>query len=169
MEKILEMLLVLVFLFQTWILFCNNKVSTQTNHQHKENMEDHDNNEREDHKRKKRKRSHFTVKKLKEQGVISMEAMTYMRGRSIPNQFVFIDEVQNLTPLEVKTIITRAGEGTKIILTGDPFQIDSPYLDFGSNGLTVTMDKLKECEIFGSIYLQKSERSRVAEVAAHML
>jgi PhoH-like ATPase len=106
---------------------------------------------------------------LQEKGIISMEAITYMRGRSIPYQFVLIDEVQNLNPHEVKTIVSRAGEGTKIILAGDPFQIDSPYLDFSSNGLTMATEKFKGQSIFGSVFLEKSERSELAKLAAKLL
>lgn len=106
---------------------------------------------------------------LVEKGILSLEAITYMRGRSIPYQFVFIDEVQNLNPHEVKTIVSRAGEGTKIILAGDPFQIDSPYLDFSSNGLTVTTEKFKKEAIFGTVFLEKSERSELAKLAARLL
>jgi len=109
------------------------------------------------------------VDRLQQKGILSLEAITYMRGRSIPYQFVFIDEVQNLTPHEVKTIVSRAGEGTKIILAGDPFQIDSPYLDFSSNGLTITTEKFKESSIFGTVFLEKSERSEVAKLAAKLL
>lgn len=109
------------------------------------------------------------VERLQQQGIISLEAITYMRGRSIPFQFVFIDEVQNLTPHEVKTIVSRAGEGTKVILAGDPYQIDSPYLDFSSNGLTVTTEKLKESPLFGSVFLETSERSELAKLAAEVL
>ena len=92
-----------------------------------------------------------------------------MRGRSIPGQFVFIDEVQNLSPHEVKTIVSRAGEGTKVVLAGDPYQIDSPYLDFSSNGLTLSTDKLKGQAIFGTVFLTKSERSPLAKLAAEVL
>jgi PhoH-like ATPase len=106
---------------------------------------------------------------LQERGILSLEAITYMRGRSIPYQFVLIDEVQNLNPHEVKTIVSRAGEGTKIILAGDPFQIDSPYLDFSSNGLTVTTEKFKGQSIFGTVFLEKSERSELAKLAAKIL
>ena len=109
------------------------------------------------------------VDRLQRQGFLSLEAITYMRGRSIPYQYVFIDEVQNLTPHEVKTIVSRAGEGTKVILAGDPYQIDSPYLDFSSNGLTVTTEKLKEYGLFGSVFLEISERSELAKLAAEVL
>ena len=116
-----------------------------------------------------RPREHHMVERLQQQGIISLEAITYMRGRSIPFQFVFIDEVQNLTPHEVKTIVSRAGEGTKVILAGDPYQIDSPYLDFTSNGLTVTTEKFKSQQIFGTVFLEKSERSALAKLAAEVL
>lgn len=109
------------------------------------------------------------VDRLQRQGVLSLEAITYMRGRSIPYQFVFIDEVQNLTPHEVKTIVSRAGEGTKVVLAGDPYQIDSPYLDFSSNGLTVTTEKFKDYSLFGSVFLEISERSELAKLAAEVL
>lgn len=109
------------------------------------------------------------VQHLQQKGIISLEAITYMRGRSIPYQFLFIDEVQNLTPHEVKTLVSRAGEGTKVILAGDPYQIDSPYLDFSSNGLTVTTEKLKESPLFATAFLEKSERSELAQLAADLL
>ncbi len=115
-------------------------------------------------------RSHLSdVQRLQNQGIISIEAITYMRGRSIPYQFIFIDEVQNLTPHEVKTIVSRVGEGSKIVLAGDPYQIDSPYLDFTTNGLTVTTEKFKNLPIFGTVFLDKSERSELAKLAAEIL
>ncbi|MEW6219903.1 MAG: PhoH family protein [Thermodesulfobacteriota bacterium] len=100
---------------------------------------------------------------------IEIEALTYIRGRSLPNQYMIIDEAQNLTPLEVKTIISRAGEGTKVILTGDPYQIDSPYLDASSNGLSYTVERMKGQPLFGHITLSRSERSELASVAAQLL
>ena len=109
------------------------------------------------------------VTQLQQRGILSLEAITYMRGRSIPYQYVFIDEVQNLSPHEVKTIISRAGEGTKVILAGDPSQIDSPYLDFSSNGLTVSSQKFKNQSIFGTAFLETSERSELAKMAAELL
>jgi len=109
------------------------------------------------------------IERLVQKGMLSLEAITYMRGRSIPYQFVFIDEVQNLTPHEVKTIVSRAGEGTKVVLAGDPYQIDSPFLDFTSNGLTVTTEKLKQESLFGSVFLETSERSELAKLAAEKL
>ena len=100
---------------------------------------------------------------------IELEALTYIRGRSISHQYVIIDEAQNLTPHEVKTIISRAGEGTKMVLTGDPEQIDNPYLDASSNGLTYTVERLKGQESCGHITLTRSERSHLASLAAEYL
>ena len=110
-----------------------------------------------------------TVKMYFEKGVIEIEAITYIRGRSITNAFIIIDEAQNLTRHELKTILTRVGEGTKIILTGDIEQIDNIYIDETSNGLTYAVEKFKEYEISGHITLQKGERSKVATLAAKIL
>ncbi len=110
-----------------------------------------------------------SIDNLIKKGILSLEAITYMRGRSIPNQFVFVDEVQNLTPHEVKTLVSRAGAGTKVVLAGDPSQIDSPYLDFSSNGLTVTTEKMKTYPLFGTVFLEISERSELAKLAAEVL
>ena len=100
---------------------------------------------------------------------ILIEPLTYIRGRSIPNQFIIIDEAQNLTPLEVKTAITRVGNGSKIILTGDPAQIDNPYVDAISNGLTQLVDKFLPSTISAHITLLKGERSELAETASMLL
>ncbi|MDD2404706.1 MAG: PhoH family protein [Victivallaceae bacterium] len=100
---------------------------------------------------------------------LELEAITYIRGRSLANQFVIVDEAQNLTPHEVKTIISRAGEGTKMVLTGDPQQIDNPYLDASSNGLTYSAERLKGLPIHGHITLAHSERSELAGIAAKYL
>lgn len=100
---------------------------------------------------------------------IEMEAVTYIRGRSLPKIFFIIDEAQNLTPHEVKTIISRAGQGTKVILTGDPTQIDNPYLDKDSNGLTFTVSKFRNYPLFGNMVLEKTERSELAALAAEIL
>lgn len=100
---------------------------------------------------------------------INLEAITYMRGRSIPYQYILIDEVQNLTPHEVKTLVTRVGEGSKIVLAGDPYQIDSPYLDFASNGLVVASDRFKGQSLFGTVFLENSERSELSQLAAELL
>jgi PhoH-like ATPase len=102
-------------------------------------------------------------------GVVQVEALTYIRGRSMPQQYIIVDEAQNLTPHEVKTIITRCGEGTKIVLTGDPFQIDNPYVDGSTNGLSVAADKLRGDPIVGHIVLSQGERSELANLAANKL
>lgn len=111
----------------------------------------------------------MSVQDLVHHGKLSMEAITYMRGRSIPYQYILIDEVQNLTPHEVKTIITRVGEGSKIILAGDPYQIDSPYLDFSSNGLVLASERFKGQNIFGTVFLEHSERSELSQLAGKLL
>ena len=100
---------------------------------------------------------------------LEMEALTYIRGRSIPKQFMIVDEAQNLTPHEIKTIVSRAGVGTKIVLTGDPYQIDNPYLDASSNGIVYLAERFKGNEMFGHITLSKSERSPLAALAAKAL
>lgn len=106
---------------------------------------------------------------LESMGLLKVEALTYIRGRSMPNAFIIIDEAQNLTPLEIKTIITRVGENTKIVFTGDPYQIDSAYLDANTNGLTYMADKMKNEKIAGHITLIRGERSPLAEIAAKLL
>lgn len=119
--------------------------------------------------RKESKRQLFSLEDMVKQNKVSLEAITYMRGRSIPYQFILIDEAQNLTPHEVKTLVTRVGDGSKIILAGDPYQIDSPYLDFSSNGLVVASERFKGQELFASVYLPKSERSPLSELAGKLL
>jgi PhoH-like ATPase len=101
--------------------------------------------------------------------LIHIEPLTYIRGRSIPKQFILVDEAQNLTPHEVKTIITRVGEGTKIVLTGDPYQIDNPYIDSTNNGLVHVANRFRNESIAGHITLSKGERSDLAERAANLL
>ncbi len=115
---------------------------------------------------KKEGRSH---QELIDLGYIEIEPLTYIRGRSIPNQFMIVDEAQNLTPHEVKTIITRVGENTKIILTGDPYQIDNPYVDASNNGLTTVVERFKGEPLAGHVSLMKGERSPLAELAANIL
>jgi PhoH-like ATPase len=110
-----------------------------------------------------------TMSLLMEQGTIEIEALTYIRGRSISNAYVIIDEAQNLTVHELKTIVTRIGENSKIILTGDIEQIDNTYLDAISNGLSYAIEKFKEHEISGHIILKKGERSKVATLASKIL
>ena len=102
-------------------------------------------------------------------GVIEVEALTYIRGRSISNAYIIVDEAQNLTAHELKTIITRVGENTKIILTGDIEQIDNVYLDETSNGLAHAVEKFKDHDISGHITLVKGERSKVATLASKIL
>lgn len=110
-----------------------------------------------------------TQKWIMESKKIEMEAVTYIRGRSLPKMFMIIDEAQNLTPHEVKTIISRAGQGTKVVLTGDPTQIDNPYLDKDSNALTFTVGKFKEYPLYGHVFLERTERSELAALAAEVL
>jgi PhoH-like ATPase len=106
---------------------------------------------------------------LMRSGSIVVEALSYIRGRSIANQFMVIDEAQNLTPLEAKTIITRVGHGTKIVFTGDPYQIDNPYVDSSSNGFNYVVSRFRTESISAHIELQKGERSELAELAANIL
>ena len=106
---------------------------------------------------------------LMRSGMIVVEALSYIRGRSIANQFMIIDEAQNLTPLEVKTIITRVGFGTKIVFTGDPYQIDNPYVDSSSNGFNFIVSKFRDQALAAHVELQKGERSELAELAANLL
>ena len=106
---------------------------------------------------------------LIDQGILHVEPLTYIRGRSIPSQYLIVDESQNLSPHEIKTIITRAGEGTKIVLTGDCEQVDSPYLDSINNGLTYCVERLKKAPIMGHILLRVGERSALSGVASELL
>ncbi|MFM8966883.1 MAG: PhoH family protein [Vulcanococcus sp.] len=106
---------------------------------------------------------------LKGMGLLEVEAISYIRGRSIPRQYMVVDEAQNLTPHEVKTIVTRVGEGTKIVFTGDPYQIDNPYVDAESNGLTWLVERFKGQSLAGHVTLIRGERSELAELAANLL
>jgi PhoH-like ATPase len=110
-----------------------------------------------------------TLEFIMESKKIEMEAVTYIRGRSLPKMYMIIDEAQNLTPHEVKTIISRAGKGTKVILTGDATQIDNPYLDQDSNGLTYIVNRFKNHKIYGHMFLERTERSELASIAAEIL
>ncbi|MAE15730.1 MAG: ribonuclease [Crocinitomicaceae bacterium] len=109
------------------------------------------------------------IEEMQEQGKLKISALAYIRGRSLSNVIFIVDEAQNLTPHEVKTIITRAGENTKIIFTGDVFQIDTPYLDEQSNGLSYLIDRLKGNDLFAHITLEKGERSELANLANELL
>lgn len=115
------------------------------------------------------KRHSRGYRELMAMGIMEIEPLTYIRGRSIPNQYLIVDEAQNLTPHEIKTIVTRAGEGTKVVLTGDPYQIDNPYVDSSSNGLTYLVERFKGQEIAAHITMMKGERSALAELAANLL
>jgi hypothetical protein len=106
---------------------------------------------------------------LMNQGLLQIEPLTYIRGRSIPNQYLIVDESQNLTPHEIKTIITRAGDDTKIVLTGDSFQIDNPYVDSANNGLVYLVDRFKDQSISAHVTFVKGERSKLSELASNLL
>jgi PhoH-like ATPase len=152
-------------------------INRSRNPEREEEEYNHNNNHNNNGKQKNKKGPHKHKKQghgisftdLLHQGKITMEAITYMRGRTIPYQLILIDEAQNLTPHEIKTLVTRVGEGSKIILTGDPYQIDSPYLDFSSNGLVVASERFKGQPMFGSIYLPTSERSELSRLAGELL
>lgn len=119
--------------------------------------------------RQSQKKTKRAVEYLFDTGKIEIEALTYIRGRTLPEQYIIIDDAQNLTPLEVKTIISRAGKDTKVVLTGDPYQIDHPYLDAASNGLTYLVERFRGQDLYGHITFTKSERSRLAALAAELL
>jgi len=117
----------------------------------------------------RRRRTRTLPPDLLESEDIGIEPLTYIRGRSIPNQFFIIDEAQNLTPHEVKTIITRVGHNSKIVLTGDPEQIDNPYVDLRSNGFTYLVDRFRDQGISAHLNMTIGERSELAEIAADIL
>ena len=110
-----------------------------------------------------------SYRELIDLGILQIEPLTYIRGRSIPAQYMVVDEAQNLTPHEVKTIVSRAGEGTKIVLTGDPYQIDNPYMDATNNGLVHVVNRFRTERIAGHVTMFKGERSELAELAANLL
>ena len=109
------------------------------------------------------------IQMLMEEGVLEIEAVTYLRGRTLPGLLIIIDDAQNLTPHEIKTIISRAGQGAKIVLTGDPHQVDNYYLDAASNGLTNLVERFKGQGLFGHVTFTKSERSVLAALASDLL
>ena len=115
------------------------------------------------------KRMSKSYQELIDQGMLAVEPLTYIRGRSLPNQFFIVDEAQNLTVHEIKTILTRAGENTKVVFTGDPNQIDNPYLDSQNNGLSYVLKRFKKEKIAAHISLQRGERSELATIAAALL
>ncbi len=114
-------------------------------------------------------RGRSSYQHLLDENLLEIEPLTYIRGRSLPHQYMLVDEAQNLTPHEVKTVISRAGEGTKIVLTGDPYQIDNPYVDATSNGLSHVVERFKRSTIAGHITLVKGERSELAALATRLL
>jgi PhoH-like ATPase len=109
------------------------------------------------------------AQELMNQGMLQIEPLTYIRGRTIPHQYLIVDESQNLTPHEIKTIITRAGDETKIILTGDSFQIDNPYVDSANNGLVYCVERFKGESISAHVTFVKGERSKLSELASNLL
>ena len=115
------------------------------------------------------KKASRLTRDLIDQGLLSIEPLAYIRGRSIPQQYLIVDEAQNLTPHEIKTIITRAGLGTKVVLTGDYYQIDNPYVDASNSGLTYSVEKFKGQEVSAHVSLTKGERSELAELGANLL
>ncbi len=114
-------------------------------------------------------KSHITITQMIKDEKLVVEPLSYIRGRSLQRIFFIVDEAQNLTPHEIKTIITRAGEGAKIVLTGDIYQIDHPYLDTQSNGLSYLIDHFKGQKLYAHINLEKGERSQLAEIASNLL
>ena len=119
--------------------------------------------------RKPKSSQRYSAESLMNSHKLDLEALTYIRGRSIPRQYVIVDEAQNLTPHEVKTIVSRCGDDTKMILTGDPRQIDNPYLDASSNGLSYAVERMKGQSIFGHVTLAHSERGKLSALAAELL
>lgn len=109
------------------------------------------------------------INKMLDTETLKITPLAYIRGRSLSRLYFIVDEAQNLTPHEIKTIITRAGEGTKIVFTGDPYQIDTPYLDSRSNGLSYLIDRMKGISLYAHVTLEKGERSLLAEVASNLL
>jgi PhoH-like ATPase len=114
-------------------------------------------------------RGHGESASLMRTGMIEIQPLTYIRGRNIAKRFVLIDEAQNLTPLEIKTVITRIGDGAKVVLTGDPWQIDNPYVDRNSNGFTYLINRFSHEALAAHVELRKGERSPLAELAANLL
>ena len=121
------------------------------------------------HQLKKKDKRISEIKSLLDEQKLLITPLAYIRGRSLQKSFFIVDEAQNLTPHEIKTIITRAGEGTKIIFTGDINQIDHPYLDKKSNGVSYLISRMKNQKIYSHINLKKGERSKLAELASNLL
>lgn len=151
--------------------FITHAANVQKQFAEYEEQEDFYKNKYKKGKHKKERGEGRTVESLDhliKEGKVSLEAITYMRGRSIPFQYILLDEVQNLSPHEVKTLISRVGEGSKIIIAGDPYQIDAVYLDFSSNGLVVASNKFKGQKIFGTVFLESSERSELSQLVSEL-
>ena len=110
-----------------------------------------------------------SFERLREKGLIELEPLTYIRGRSIPGRIMIVDEAQNLTPHEIKTIVTRVGENTKLIFTGDPYQIDNPYIDPNTNGLSYIIQRFQRHAMAGHVTLVNGVRSPLAELASNIL
>ncbi|MBO7604859.1 MAG: PhoH family protein, partial [Elusimicrobiaceae bacterium] len=109
------------------------------------------------------------VRYLTSSGKLEIASVSHIRGRTLPKQYMIVDDAQNLTPHEIKTILSRAGEGTKVVVTGDPYQIDTPYLDIESNGLTYLVERFKGQKNYGHITFTKTERSALADLAGKLL
>jgi PhoH-like ATPase len=112
---------------------------------------------------------HKDYRTLWDHGTIEIQSLALIRGRSISNHYIIVDEAQNLSPLEIKTVITRVGYASKVVLTGDPYQIDNPYVDSGSNGFNYLVNRFRAEPIAAHIELHKGERSELAELAANLL
>lgn len=119
--------------------------------------------------RKNPEDSEEEVRYLMTSGKLEIASVTHIRGRTLPKQYMIVDDAQNLTPHEIKTILSRAGEGTKVVVTGDPYQIDTPYLDTESNGLTYLVERFKGQKSYGHITFTKTERSNLADLAGKLL
>ncbi|MFH1723915.1 MAG: PhoH family protein [Elusimicrobiota bacterium] len=119
--------------------------------------------------RPRREETNVDIQMMLDDGRLEVEAVTYLRGRTLPNQYILIDDAQNLTPHEIKTIISRVGRGSKIVLTGDPYQIDNYYLDSASNGLSNLVERFKGQSLYGHVWFSKVERSTLAGLAAELL
>lgn len=146
-------------------------VDSDENQEKYENSNDtgHNHQKGKKHRGKEKRTVIGSINDLIRHDKLSLEAITYMRGRSIPYQYILFDEVQNLSPHEVKTLLSRVGQGSKIVLCGDPSQIDSPYLDFSSNGLVIASDKFKGQSLFATVYLETSERSVLSSLVSELL
>ncbi len=145
------------------------QLEEKSNYKNRDNYKDRHHKDKDKQEKNPAFKGLISLNELIYRNKVALEAITYMRGRSIPYQYILIDEAQNLTPHEIKALVTRVGEGSKIILTGDPYQIDSPYLDFSSNGLVTSSERFKGQDLFGSVYLPVSERGELSKIAGELL